>query len=76
MARGGHGLLILSLPCPTLLRPAGRPLLKRPYGRFRGGWPIERAARGCIITPLNTPRLTPMVSGEFRDQGTMLKIYI
>jgi hypothetical protein len=29
----------LGPPCPTLLCPAGRPLLKRPYGHFRGGWP-------------------------------------
>jgi hypothetical protein len=26
----------LGPPCPTLLRPAGRPPLKRPYGCFKG----------------------------------------
>jgi hypothetical protein len=35
-------------PCPTLLGPVGRPPLKQPYSRFRGG-------------PLDTPRCTPMM---------------
>jgi hypothetical protein len=39
MVRGGHGLLKVSLgptmPYPSI--PCGRPPLKRPHGRFRGG---------------------------------------
>jgi hypothetical protein len=27
-------------PCPTLLRSAGTPALKQPYGHFRDGLPI------------------------------------
>jgi hypothetical protein len=39
MARGGHGLLKVSLgpAMPYLLHPAGEPPLKRPNSRFRGG---------------------------------------
>jgi hypothetical protein len=45
-----HGVVMDSLkyhpgpPCPTLLRPTGGSPLKRPYGRFRGDLPTERAA--------------------------------
>jgi hypothetical protein len=50
MARGGHGLPKVSPgpPCPTLPRPAGRPPLKRLYGRFRGGPPTGRVAHGRL----------------------------
>jgi hypothetical protein len=37
------------LPCPTLLRPAGGPPPKQPYGRFWGG--LRPSS-----TPLDTPR--------------------
>jgi hypothetical protein len=37
-------------PCPTL-RPADGPALKRPYGRFKGGPPARRAARGRLLPP-------------------------
>jgi hypothetical protein len=38
-------------PCPTLLRPAGGPPPKRPYSRFGGGPPAERAACGHLLPP-------------------------
>jgi hypothetical protein len=56
-------------PCPTLLRPAGGPLLKRYNGRFRGGQPTRQAACGRLL-PLWSPhalRLTSLVS-----EGTCL----
>jgi hypothetical protein len=40
--------------CPTLLRPAGGPPLKRPYDHFRGGLPAGRVACGHLL-PLWTP---------------------
>jgi hypothetical protein len=43
------------LPCLTLLRPAGGPPLKRPYGRFRDGLPAERAAPAGGLRPSSTP---------------------
>jgi hypothetical protein len=39
----------LGLPCPTLLRPADRPPLKRTYGCFMGGPPTGRAACGRLL---------------------------
>jgi hypothetical protein len=39
---------------PTLLRPAGGPPLKRPYGCFLGGPPTGPAACDCLL-PLWTP---------------------
>jgi hypothetical protein len=46
----------LGPPCPTLLRLMGGPLLKRPYGYFRG----------CLPTSilLDTQRRTPMERGD------------
>jgi hypothetical protein len=41
-------------PCPTLLRPAGGPLLKRPFGRFRGRPLAGRAAFGHLQPPSAT----------------------
>jgi hypothetical protein len=41
----------LSLPCPTLLRPAGGPPPKWPYGCFGGGSPAGRAACGRLLPP-------------------------
>jgi hypothetical protein len=41
-------------PCPTPLRPAGGPPLKRPHGCFRGG--LRPSS-----TPLDTPRGKPML---------------
>jgi hypothetical protein len=63
IARGGHGLPKVSpgLPCVTLLRPAGRPPLKQPYGYFRGDRPIGQAS-AAVFNPLDTPRHTPMFS--------------
>jgi hypothetical protein len=45
----------LGLPCPTLLRPAGRQPLKRPYNRFKGGPTTGWAACGRL-PPQWTPR--------------------
>jgi hypothetical protein len=45
----------LGPPCPTLLRPAGGPTLKRRNGRFRSG---PRPSS----TPLDTRRRSPLVS--------------
>jgi hypothetical protein len=39
----------LALPCPTLLRPAGGPPLKQPYGRVRGGPPTGGSACGYLL---------------------------
>ena len=39
------------LPCPTLLRPAGRPPLKQPYGRFRSGLPTGLVACSHLLPP-------------------------
>jgi hypothetical protein len=36
---------------PTLIRPAGRPPPKRPYGRLGGGPPTGRAACGHLLPP-------------------------
>jgi hypothetical protein len=44
----------LGPPCFTLLRPAGVPTLKQPYGRFRDGQLAGRSACGCFL-PLWTP---------------------
>jgi hypothetical protein len=44
----------LGQPCLTLLRPACRPPLKRPYSCFRGGPPTGQAAYGRLL-PLFTP---------------------
>jgi hypothetical protein len=41
-------------PCPTLLRPAGGPPMKRPYVHFWGGPPSGRAACGRLL-PLWPP---------------------
>jgi hypothetical protein len=37
-------------PCPTLLRPAGGPPLKRPHVCFRGGSPTVQTAGGLRPT--------------------------
>jgi hypothetical protein len=44
----------LGAPCPTHLRLAGGPPLKRPYSHFRDGPSAGRAACGCLL-PLRTP---------------------
>jgi hypothetical protein len=50
---GGRGLPRVSpgpaMPDPSM--PCGRPPLKRPYGRFRGGPPARRAAWGRLLSP-------------------------
>jgi hypothetical protein len=53
MARGGHRLPKVSPgpPCLTLLRPAGGPPPKRPYGHFRGSPPAGRAACSRLLPP-------------------------
>jgi hypothetical protein len=38
-------------PCPILLRPAGGPPPKRPYGRLGVGPPIGQAACGRLLPP-------------------------
>jgi hypothetical protein len=38
-------------PCPTLLRPAGGPPPKRPYGHLGVCPPAGRAACGCLLSP-------------------------
>jgi hypothetical protein len=38
-------------PCPTLIRPAGGPLPKRPYGRLGGGPPAGQAACDRLLPP-------------------------
>jgi hypothetical protein len=53
MARGGHGLYLKfhsGPPCPTLLRPAGGPPLKRPYGRFMADPPAGQAACSSLLS--------------------------
>jgi hypothetical protein len=42
------------LPCPTLLRPAGRQPLKRLYSHFRGGLPTGWEACSHLL-PIWTP---------------------
>jgi hypothetical protein len=59
-------------PYPTLLRPAGRPPLKQPHGRFRGGPPAERAT-----SHLHIPRRTPMIANVHRakvGEGKRLEV--
>jgi hypothetical protein len=41
----------LGLPCPTLVRPAGWPPLKRPYRHFKGGPPTGWTACDCLPPP-------------------------
>jgi hypothetical protein len=47
-------------PCPTLLRPAGGPPLKRPYGRFWGGPPRRAGGLRPSRSLLDAPRRTPV----------------
>jgi hypothetical protein len=54
-------------PCPTLLRPAGGPLLKRPEGCFRGGPPKGWAACGRLL-PLWTPHAIRLRITTFRSE--------
>jgi hypothetical protein len=64
MARGGHGLLKVSLR-PTisfLSNSCGRPPLKWPYSCFRGGHP-QSARPSAVFYPLEIPRHTPMAVG-------------
>jgi hypothetical protein len=69
MAKAGHGLLKVSLgstmPYPST--PCGRPPLKRPYGRVRGGRPQGRRI-AAIFYPLGHP--TPYASAASGDDGT------
>jgi hypothetical protein len=54
--KGRHGLLKYhpDPACLTLLHPAVRPPLKRPYGRFKDGLPAGQAACSRLL-PLRTP---------------------
>jgi hypothetical protein len=57
----------LGPPCPTLLRPAGGPSLKRPYGCFRDGPPAGRVACGCLL-PLCTPHaVRPCLAAKMQE---------
>jgi hypothetical protein len=52
-------------PCPTHLRPAGGPPLKRPYIRFRGGPPALRVVCSRLL-PFWTPHaVRPWCPHEF-----------
>jgi hypothetical protein len=53
VARGNHGQpkVLLGPTMPTLLRPAGRLPLKRPYGRSRGSLPAGQTTCGRILPP-------------------------
>jgi hypothetical protein len=50
----------LGLPCPTFLRPAAGPSLKRPYSRAGDLLPSS--------TPLDTPRRASMVGSRAAAQ--------
>jgi hypothetical protein len=50
-------------PCPTPLRPAGGPSLKRPYSRFRGGL---LAGRTAVFYPFG--HLTPTMANRGQKQ--------
>jgi hypothetical protein len=57
-----------SPPCPTLLRPAGGPSLKWPYGRFRDGLPIRRAVGGRLLPIWTSHTVRPWVTGKMEGQ--------
>jgi hypothetical protein len=60
--------------CPTLLRPAGGPLLKRPYGRLRGDPPTGQVGCGYHLpfwTP-HTVRLCSCHSNDFRHSNSLV----
>jgi hypothetical protein len=42
-------------PCPTFLRPAGGPPVKRPHGRFRGG-PLQGGQLAAVLYPFCHPK--------------------
>jgi hypothetical protein len=79
MARGGHGLPKVSsgLPCPTLLRSAGGPPLKRSYGCLRGDPPTGQTACGSrpSSTPFDTSR-RPMTPGRLDKLSYHFKSYL
>jgi hypothetical protein len=58
-------------PYPPVLRPAGGPFLKRPYGQFRDGLPVGRVACGRLI-PFWTPRAVP--NAYARECGTVAAV--
>jgi hypothetical protein len=63
----GQGLAMDSIkfypgpPCLTLLRPAGGPPLKRPYGRFKG-FPLAGQAACARLLPIWTTHAVRHVS--------------
>jgi hypothetical protein len=63
----------LGPPYPTLLRPAVRPPLRRPYSHFKGGLPKLSS------TPLDTPRRThtrtPMLEAKLDQQKICRYLY-
>jgi hypothetical protein len=75
-------------PCPTLLRPAGRPRPKRPHARFEVARPRGRRP-AAVFYPLGYPtpsrragleeslsdavNLRRIHEGEFHDQGDNVK---
>jgi hypothetical protein len=65
------------LPCPTLLHPAGRPLLKRSDGCFRGDPPTGQVACGHLLPlwTMDTPRHTPMSATDVSFSFRFSEIY-
>jgi hypothetical protein len=58
-------------PCLTVLCPADRQPLKRPYSRFRGGLPTGWADCCRLLTPLDTARSTPMFPDERKPKNSV-----
>jgi hypothetical protein len=59
-------------PCFTLLRPAGGPPLKQPYGCFRRGLPAGRKACGHLLL-LWTPYAGRLWKGFFSEGGSRIE---
>jgi hypothetical protein len=72
-------------PCPTILRPAGKPPLKRPYGCFRDDPPAGQAACSYLL-PLWTPDgprhtsmgviVWPSAIRQLRFHGSMVRFFM
>jgi hypothetical protein len=62
-------------PCSNFLFLGGRPLLKQPYGHFRGGPPAGQAACNPLLPPF-TPLDTTIMSLTyfFRQEMKLLKV--
>jgi hypothetical protein len=62
-------------PCPPLLRPAGGPPLKRPYGRFRSGTPADGRPAAILSTLLNNPRRAPNFDVQI-NSGSSRRVFL